>query len=46
MKMVYSPKTGAFDNEIGYELRYTNDPVKTPGRLFDDWFVELGGKLS
>lgn len=46
MKMVYSPKTGAFDNQLSYELRYSNDPVKSPARVFDDWFVELGGKLS
>ncbi|HLX65821.1 MAG TPA: hypothetical protein VKR41_02465 [Puia sp.] len=45
MKMVYHPKTGAFNNELDYEL-VSSDLNKTMNMFFEDWYVELGGKLS
>lgn len=46
MKMVYSPKTGAFNNDISYDLHHTNDSRKTASHVFEEWYVELGGKLT
>lgn len=40
MQMVYEPKTGRFDNQIGYQYLYKNDSVKTASTVFDDWFDE------
>jgi hypothetical protein len=41
MKMVYSPKTGAFTNDIIYELQYSNDPERTNVDGFQEWFEEI-----
>lgn len=41
MKLIYDVKSGNFKAEYKYELVYTNDDVKTPGRIADDWFEEL-----
>lgn len=41
MKMTYSPKTGAFNNDISYELHYSNSDEKTNADVFEEWFDEL-----
>lgn len=41
MKMVYEPQTGHFNNKMGYEYLYKNDPVKTADSIFDDWFDDV-----
>jgi hypothetical protein len=41
MKMKYHPKTGKFDNDISYDLHYSNDPDKTTSDVFDEWFDGL-----
>jgi len=45
LKMVYSPKTGKFINDISYELHYSNENQKTVTDVFNEWFVEMGGKI-
>ena len=44
MKMSYQPGTGRFDNEISYDLHYSNDSRKIVTHAYDAWFIELGGK--
>ena len=44
MKMVYHPKTGAFDNDISYELHHSNKADKLEADVFREWYTELGGK--
>ncbi|HVS95057.1 MAG TPA: hypothetical protein VHE54_01180 [Puia sp.] len=46
MRMVYSPKTGAFNNDINYDLHYTNHPTKTISDVFEEWYAALGGKIA
>ena len=46
MKINYSPKTGKFDNDISYQLHYSNVEGKTVAQAYDEWFVEMGGKLD
>ncbi|WP_320019769.1 immunity protein YezG family protein [Labilibaculum manganireducens] len=38
MKMTYEPKTGAFNNDISYELNYSNHKDKTIVDVFKEWF--------
>jgi hypothetical protein len=45
MKMEYHPKTGKFNNDISYDLHYSNHPTRTAVDGFEEWFVEMGGKL-
>ncbi|WP_273277596.1 hypothetical protein, partial [Roseivirga sp.] len=41
MKMKYKPKTGQFNNEIIYELQYSNHPQRTSVDVYNDWFEEI-----
>ncbi len=41
MKMIFYPKTGKFQNDVSYELQYSNDPEKTSVEDFSNWFEEL-----
>lgn len=45
MKMVYHPKTGSFNNDISYELYYTDNDL-TIDEVFVKWFEELGQQTS
>lgn len=46
MKMVYSPPSGKFNNDISYDLHYSNDDKKMVSDVFNEWFIYMGGKLS
>ena len=46
LKMIYSPKTGAFTNNIGYDSHFYEDGQKTIQQVYNEWFVEMGGKLG
>ena len=41
MKMVYNPKTGAFDNDISYKKHFSNHPERTEVDGFNEWFEEV-----
>lgn len=41
MKMVYNPKTGSFNNDISYDLHYSNDPERTNVDAYQEWFDEI-----
>jgi vacuolar-type H+-ATPase subunit F/Vma7 len=45
MKLIYDVPQNNLKAQYSYEIKYTNDPVKTAGHIFDEWFVEMGGKL-
>ncbi|NQY30692.1 MAG: DUF600 domain-containing protein [Flavobacteriaceae bacterium] len=46
MKMYYNPKSGEFDNNISYELNYSNHKERTADDGFEDWFKEEKNKLA
>lgn len=41
MKMTYKPKSGAFDNDINYDLHHSNHPERTEVDGFNEWFEEM-----
>ena len=41
MKMTYNPKTGHYNNDISYELQYSNDADRTDVEGFEEWFNEM-----
>lgn len=41
MKMVYSPKTGKFNNDIYYDLKYSNHSERTADDGFEEWYEEI-----
>lgn len=41
MKMVYYPKTGKFNNDIDYELHYSNKPDRGNVDAFEEWFKAM-----
>ena len=45
MKMTYSPKTGAFDSDINYDLHYSDHPERTEVDGFEEWFEEIKSSL-
>jgi len=45
MKLIYDVSRNHLEAQYSYEVKYTHDPVKTAGHLFDEWFEEMGGKL-
>lgn len=45
MKLIYDVSRNKLEVQYSYEIKYTNDPVKTAGHIFDEWFEEMGGKL-
>ncbi|KYD26462.1 DUF600 domain-containing protein [Geobacillus sp. FSL W8-0032] len=45
MKLIYDVHKNKLEVQYSYEIKYTNDPVKTAGHVFDEWFEEMGGKL-
>ncbi len=42
-KMTYDPKTNNFENNMEYDLQYTNDEELFITDVFDMWFLECGG---
>lgn len=40
MKMTYYPKTGKFNNDISYDLHYSNDPNRSNVEGFNEWYTE------
>ncbi|RFZ92286.1 hypothetical protein D0C36_12675 [Mucilaginibacter conchicola] len=46
MKMIYEPQTGHFNNKMGYEDLYKNDPVKTAASVFDGWFDDVKSQYT
>ncbi|MRN56040.1 DUF600 domain-containing protein [Paenibacillus monticola] len=45
MKLIYDVSRNKLDAQYSYEIKYTNDPVKTAGHIFDEWFEEMGGMI-
>lgn len=45
MKLIYDVSRNKLEAQYSYEIKYSNDPVKTAGHVFDEWFEEMGGKL-
>ncbi|MFD1775284.1 MULTISPECIES: DUF600 domain-containing protein [Paenibacillus] len=45
MKLIYDVSRNKLEAQYSYEIKYSNDPVKTAGHIFDEWFEEMGGKL-
>ncbi|GEN34883.1 DUF600 domain-containing protein [Aneurinibacillus danicus] len=45
MKLVYDVANNKLDATYSYDLKYSNDPEKISSHIFDEWFVEMGGKL-
>ncbi|RJG14922.1 hypothetical protein DQX05_30090 [Paenibacillus thiaminolyticus] len=45
MKLIYDVSRNKLEVQYSYEIKYTNDPVKTAGYIFDEWFEEMGGNL-
>ncbi|TGK87026.1 hypothetical protein EHQ24_05380 [Leptospira noumeaensis] len=41
LKMAYFPKTGKLNNDISYDLHYTNHKEWTAGDIFNQWVEEL-----
>jgi len=41
MKMTYSPKTGAFNNDILYDPQYSSHPDRSNVNGFEEWFEEM-----
>ena len=46
LKMIYSPKTGKFTNSIGYDSHFYEEGQKFVSVVYNEWFVEMGGKLD
>ncbi|GFN34182.1 DUF600 domain-containing protein [Paenibacillus xylaniclasticus] len=45
IKLIYDVSRNKLEAQYSYEIKYSNDPVKTAGHIFDEWFEEMGGKL-
>lgn len=45
IKIIYDTKTEKFETKMGYDQRYYVKGHKTVTQVFNDWFVEMGGKL-
>lgn len=41
MKMIYEPKSGAFDNEIRYENQYHHLADKSVADCYTEWYEEI-----
>jgi len=46
MKMTYKPKTGAFDNDINYDLHHSNHSERTEVDGFNEWFEEIKSTVT
>jgi len=45
LKLTYNPKTGKFNNDISYDLHYSNSNTRHATDVFNEWFAEMGGTL-
>lgn len=45
MKLIYFPKTGAFNNDISYKKEHNYEKLRGNVEVLDEWFVEMGGAL-
>ena len=43
LKMVYSPKSGKFINDIIYDISFWNEGDRLPSKHLDEWFEEIEG---
>jgi hypothetical protein len=41
MKMTFEPKSKAFNNDISYDLQYSNDDERTNADGFQEWFEKI-----
>jgi len=41
MKMTFEPKSGAFNNDISYDLHYSNDDERTNVDGYEEWFEKM-----
>lgn len=46
LKMTFNAKTKAFNNEIIYELQFTNHSDKLPDDGADEWFSEIKDSMN
>ena len=46
LKMTFNAKTKAFNNEIIYELQFTNHSDKLPDDGADEWFGEIKDSMN
>lgn len=41
MKIAHFPKTGKFENNISYDIQYTNHKTRTADDIFQKWIEEI-----